>query len=140
MVYADYSFYTTEYLGQTITESDFPRLALRASSYLDYCTQGRAKAHPDMEALKMACCALAEQYAIIDAMNATAMTAAMESTTSDGEVQSESVGSWSKSYRSKSETVSNALDVAKTGNAALAAVVVQYLANTGLLRTRGYRA
>lgn len=40
MAYADYAYYTTAYLGTTIGEADFPRLSLRASSYLDYYTQG----------------------------------------------------------------------------------------------------
>ena len=57
MAYADYAYYTTAYLGTTIGEADFPRLSLRASSYLDYYTQGRAGENPDLDALKMACCA-----------------------------------------------------------------------------------
>lgn len=42
MAYADYRYYITTYLGTAIQEADFPRLSLRASSFLDYYTQGRA--------------------------------------------------------------------------------------------------
>ena len=60
MAYADYEYYTTTYLGTAIKEDDFPRLSLRASSFLDYYTQGQAAQNPDLDALKMACCAVAE--------------------------------------------------------------------------------
>lgn len=42
MTYADYDYYSGTYLG-TVSEEDFPRLAVRASSFLDYYTQNRAK-------------------------------------------------------------------------------------------------
>ena len=49
MAYADYEYYTTAYLGTAIKEDDFPRLSLRASSFLDYYTQGRAAQNSDLE-------------------------------------------------------------------------------------------
>ena len=55
MIYADFSFYKDTYLGRSINEEDFSRLALRASSFLDYYTQGRASKNPELYALKMAC-------------------------------------------------------------------------------------
>lgn len=67
MAYADYRYYITTYLGTAIQEADFPRLSLRASSFLDYYTQGRAARNAGLDALKMACCAVAEQYQAIDA-------------------------------------------------------------------------
>ena len=45
MIYADYEFYKTEYFGVAISEADFPRLARRASSYIDYITMGRASGY-----------------------------------------------------------------------------------------------
>lgn len=66
MAYVDYGYYTTTYLGTAIMASDFPRLSLRASSFLDYYTQGRAAQNKDLDAVKMACCAVAEQYQAID--------------------------------------------------------------------------
>ena len=41
MAYADYEYYTAAYLGTAIQRADFPRLSLRASSFLDYYTQGQ---------------------------------------------------------------------------------------------------
>lgn len=134
MSYADYEFYSTSYFGKAISEEDFPRLSLRASSFLDYYTQGRAQARPELEALKMACCAIAEQYQMIDVAQKLAnkgLLAGMDS--SGAELQSQTVGSWSKSYRSGGESAASALATAETAKAQIAAVAQQYLAGTGLL-------
>ena len=134
MVYADFEFYTIKYMGSSINEMDFPRLSLRASSFLDYYTLGRASQNPDLEALKMACCALAEQYQIIEqaqVLENKNLAAAMKS--DGGEVQSESVGSWSKSYRSGGDSAGAAASVAANAQASLSAVARQYLSGTGLL-------
>lgn len=134
MAYADFYFYTDEYFGMSIDVFDFDRLAIRASSYLDYYTQGRAAKHPDLIELKMACCALSEQYKIIEQAQALAtknLASAMES--DGGEVQSETVGSWSKSYRSGGDSAGSATAVAANAQASLAAVARQYLSGTGLL-------
>ena len=61
MAYADYTFYSTEWLGTAIAEADFPRLALRASDFIDYYTRGKAAASDATTALAKACCAIAEQ-------------------------------------------------------------------------------
>lgn len=134
MAYANFCFYANEYYGHAIDEFAFPRLAIRASSYLDYYTQGRAGESPELKELKMACCALAEQYQVIEQAQALAnknISAAMES--DGGEVQSETVGSWSKSYRSGGDSAGAAAAVAANAQASLAAVARQYLAGTGLL-------
>lgn len=134
MAYADFDFYANEYYGQSVNESSFHRLAIRASSYLDYYTQGRAVKNPELRELKMACCALADQYQVIEQAQALAnknLSAAMES--DGGEVQSETVGSWSKSYRSGGDSAGAAASVASNAQASLAAVARQYLAGTGLL-------
>ena len=138
MAYADYEYYTTTYLGTAITEADFPRLSLRASSFLDYYTQGRAAQNSELDALKMACCAIAEQYQSIDAAQALAQKALSASMGSSGELQSQSVGSWSKTYRSGGDSAQQALASAQAARASLAAIAQQYLATTGLLyRGRG---
>lgn len=138
MAYADYEYYTTTYLGTAIKESDFPRLALRASAFLDYYTQGRAAQNARLDALKMACCAIAEQYQYIDTAQALAqksLTAALES---NGELQSQTVGNWTKTYRSGGDSAQQALSSVQTAKAALGALAQQYLAGTGLLyRGRG---
>ena len=91
MAYADYEYYTTTYLGTAIKEDDFQRLSLRASSFLDYYTQGRAAQNPELDALKMACCAVAEQYQYIDTAQALAQKSLSASLESDGELQSQTV-------------------------------------------------
>lgn len=138
MAYADYEYYTTTYLGTAIKEGDFPLLSLRASSFLDYYTQGRAAQNPELDALKMACCAVAEQYQYIDTAQALAQKSLSASLESDGELQSQTVGSWSKTYRSGGDSAQQALSSVQTAQAALGAIAQQYLAGTGLLyRGRG---
>ena len=64
MTYADYDYYSGTYLG-TVSEGDFPRLAVRASSFLDYYTQNRAKDNADLDAVKMCCCALVDKKKLL---------------------------------------------------------------------------
>jgi len=114
MVYADYDYYLNEYYGRTIQAEDYPRLALRGSQYIDYITQGRAAARADLEAVKMCCCELAEKYQTLDA----AMTLANKSLSAGAEdrleVQSESVASWSRSYRAGGDSAQAASQAAET--------------------------
>lgn len=80
MAYADYEFYKNEYLGCAISDSEFARLAMRASEYID------AYANPQQaspEQLRKACCAVAE---------------VMQSIEHGGEVASQTVGKWSRTY------------------------------------------
>lgn len=138
MSYADYEYYKDTYLGNAISESDFPRLSLRASSFLDYYTQGRAAKNADLDALKMACCAVAEQYQAIDAAQALAnksLSGAISD--SSGELQSQTVGSWSKSYRSGGESAAQAATAAASARSLLSAAAAQYLSGTGLLYRGG---
>lgn len=138
MAYADYQYYKNTYLGTAIQETDFPRLTLRASSFLDYYTQGRAAKNPDLEALKMACCAIAEQYQYIDTAKALAQKSLSASLESGGELQSQTVGSWSKTYRSGGDSAQQALSSVQSAQAALTEIAQQYLGTTGLLyRGRG---
>lgn len=131
MSYADFEFYTTEYLGDVIAEADFPRLALRASAFLDYYTRGKAAKTPDLSALKMACCAVAERYVLIDAADKSANAAI---TAAEGQgLQSQTVGSWSRTYRVGGETAAAALDAAGGARASLAAAAMMYLSGTGLI-------
>lgn len=124
MAYASYEFYTADYLGNVIkTRDDFDRLAVRASTFLDYFTRGKSKANQNMEELKMACCAIAEKAFAIESAEA-------KSSSANGELQSESVGSYSVSYRSGAE-------VAASLRTEMASVAREYLAHTGLLYRGG---
>ncbi len=79
----DYTFYTETYYGNQITEADFPRLISRASAYLNgICDIDNT---PEKTA-KMALCAVAEAWQINE---------------QGGDIVSQSVGSWSKSYAEK---------------------------------------
>lgn len=137
MVYADYDFYCNEYFGQAIEEADFPRLALHASQYIDYITQGRAR--PCMEEVKMCCCALAEQYQTIETAQALAQKSLSAGAGDGAEVQSETVGSWSRSYRSGGDSAQAASQVAEAGRSVLLDTARRYLTNTGLLYRGGRR-
>lgn len=94
-VYADFTFYSTQYLGTAIAEADFPALALRASAYIDRITFGRVAAiiTADTETttinlIKMAVSNVAEEL----------QTIATEVVT--GYITSETVGSHSVTYAS----------------------------------------
>lgn len=129
MVYANFSFYENYFLGNSISEADFPRLALRASHFLDYYTLGRAKKFPDLENLKMACCAIAEKYQVAE----MAQKAALESLSDGGNLKSESVGSYSVSYQTASEKAQGANQAVIDAQNEVVATARQYLVGTGLL-------
>lgn len=137
MVYADYDFYANTYFGRSIAEADFPRLALRGSQYIDYITQGRAEARAGLEAVKMCCCELAEQYQMIDTAQELAQKSLAAGAESGLEPQSETVAAWSRSYRSGGDSAQSAAQAAAAGKAELYAIAQQYLARTGLLYRGG---
>lgn len=139
MIYSDYDFYLNEYLGQSIQEPDFRRLALHASQYLDYITQGRAERNTELEPLKMCCCALAEQYQNIETAEALAQKSLAAGAADGAEVQSETVGGWSRSYRSGGDSAQAAAQAAAEGRSTLLETARRYLANTGLLYRGGRR-
>lgn len=142
MIYADYDYYCNIYLGTSICNDDFKRLAMRASTFLDYYTQSRASKNADLEAVKMACCAIAEQYQYIDAARALAQKSLSASLNSgdSGELQSQTVGSWSRTYRSGGDSAQQAISSEKTAQDSISAIAQRYLAGTGLLyRGRGCR-
>lgn len=134
MTYADYTYYAGIYVG-SVSEEDFPRLAVRASSFLDYYTKGKAESHADLDAVKMCCCALIDQYALIDA----AQKAATKSLANAGapETKSESVGSYSRTFTTSGEAAKSVLDAASTSKQMLANLCNEYLAHTGLLYRGG---
>lgn len=108
MAYADYTFYKDEYKGKAIIEADFNRLISRAYSYIDSITQGRASSYSADDAVRMASCAVADVWLTNER---------------GGELQSQSVGGWSKTYANKVKSAESRLyDAAKL-----------YLSSTGLL-------
>lgn len=114
--YADYAFYTSEYLGRVITsEKDFAYYALRASEIIDSKTFGRID--EITPAVKMACCAAADE--LYSDASARAKAA--------GGISSESVDGYSVSYRAYNTEAEKAAE--KRVNAA----IKRYLGGTGLM-------
>nr|DAG68436.1 MAG TPA: Head Tail Connector Protein [Bacteriophage sp.] len=111
MAYADYEFYTTSYFGSVVPETDFLRLAERASDFVDTMTfdrlvDGLPTNEHSQKRIKKAVCSLAElMYQIeLAEKNATNAAASGTSTTigsggsTTGIVTSVSSGSESISY------------------------------------------
>lgn len=130
MIYADYNFYVSSFYGNVIPEEEYAAAALRASQFLDYYTMNRAKQQPELEALKLACCAMAEEYHTIF----TAQKLSQQAAETTGEMQSQTVGSYSVTYRSKADT---ARTIAAEARGRMVAIARQHLAHTGLLYRGG---
>lgn len=139
MAYADYDYYVNEYGGSAIAEADFKPLANKASVYIDAATMGRANTDPVLEAVKMCCCALAEQYQLIATAEKLAAHSLNVTVEGGGELSSETVGSWSRSYQSGGYSAQTAIQASRESRATLAELVKIYLGNTGMLQAVGYR-
>lgn len=110
MLYADFAYYSGVYCG-TMAEGDFLRLSRAASAHIDALTFGRAASVVDegtKAKLKDACCAVADVLLAEER---------------GGEVASETVGKWSKTYQASGKSAAQRLYEA----------VSLYLASTGLL-------
>jgi hypothetical protein len=108
--YADYEYYTTEYSGSTVLESDFTRLINKASAYLDRITFGRIEAPTDE--VRRAACEIAEcidQYADTDG------------------ISQQTVGSLTEVYAPGTTSKPKSLEERQYE------IARNYLANTGLL-------
>ena len=137
MAYADYTYYHGTYMG-TVSEEDFQRLAVRASSFLDYYTRNKAKEYVGIEELQMACCALVDKYKVIEAANDLAAKNLAASLSADGnELKSETVGGYSRTFASGVDSALSALNTSAGARKLLAETAAQYLANTGLLYRGG---
>lgn len=111
MAYADYEFYTTSYFGSAVPETDFPRLAERASDFIDTMTfdrlvDGLPNNERSQKRIKKAVCSLAELLYQIELAEKNAANAAASGTlttigaggSTTGIVTSVSSGSESISY------------------------------------------
>lgn len=111
MAYADYEFYTTSYFGSVVPESDFPRLAERASDFVDTMTfdrlvDGLPTNERSQKRIKKAVCSLTELMYQIELAEKNATNAAVSGTSTvigsggstTGIVTSVSSGSESISY------------------------------------------
>lgn len=136
-MYADYGFYASVYYGVVISEDDFPRLASKASDFIDYYTKDKAATATDetiVLAISKACCAVAEKMLEVEqAQRLRAKYVSGELT--DTGVKSETVGSWSRSYATAADYVASG--AATDPRAEYAKIALEYLANTGLLYRGG---
>ena len=110
MAYADYEFYTTSCFGSVVPETDFPRLAERASDFVDTMTfdrlvYGLPTNERSQKRVKKAVCSLAELMYQIELAEKNAINQASANVTdtnvgniSTGIVTSVSSGSESISY------------------------------------------
>ena len=110
MAYADYEFYTTSYFGSVVPETEFPRLAERASGFVDTMTfdrlvDGLPTNERSQKRIKKAVCSLAELMYQIELAEKNAINQASANLTdtnvgniSTGVVTSVSSGSESISY------------------------------------------
>ena len=112
MAYTDYEFYKTSYFGSVVPETDFPRLAERASDFVDTMTfdrlvDGLPTNERAQKRIKKAVCSLAElmyqielaeKNAISQASASGASTTIGSGGSTTGVVTSVSSGSESISY------------------------------------------
>ena len=120
MAYADYKFYT-ESFGNVVPESDFPRLAERASDFVDTMTfdrlvDGLPENERSQKRIKKVVCSLAEKMYQIELAEKNATNAAMSGTSTTigpggsttGIATSISSGSESISYATPQQKASGA--------------------------------
>ena len=111
MAYADYDFYKTSYFGSVVPETDFPKLAEKASDFIDAMTfdrlvDGLPTNERSQKRIKKAVCSLAELMYQIELAEKNATNAAVSGTSTaigsggstTGIVTSVSSGSESISY------------------------------------------
>ena len=120
MAYTDFEFYATIYHGNVVPEADFPRIADRASDFLDVITFDRlVDGLPSDERaatkVQKAVCAVAEELYKLELADKQALSAAAGGTSSSGSggatsgvITSRSAGSESISYASPSEMANGA--------------------------------
>lgn len=121
MAYTDYEFYKTSYFGSVVPESDFPRMAEKASDFVDLMTSNRLvdglpKNEHSQKRIKKAVCSLAELMYQIELAEKNATNAAVSGTSTaigsggstTGIVTSMSSGSESISYVTPQQKASGA--------------------------------
>ena len=120
MAYVDYDFYTTSYFGNVVSEADFPRLAERASNFIDTMTfdrlvDGLPSNERSQKRIKKAACSLTELMYQIELAEKNAISQASANVTdtnvgntSTGAVTSVSSGSESISYATPQQIAASA--------------------------------
>lgn len=131
-MYADYEFYSTKYLGELVSEDDYPKYEMRARDELDYYTRMRipfVKDENKMERVKMCECKLIDLLFNYD--QELAEIKEYEDRTIEGVISSETVGKHSISYQKAS--LRNKVDVEKERSKKIKELIYKNLFMTGLL-------
>ncbi len=136
MAYADYDFYTDTYYGNVVPESDFPRLAERASEEIDRLTNDRLtewmpEKEKDVLKIKKACCALAERLYYNDLLTAAGM-ASVGQTDGHGKIIA------SKSVSSMNESINESYATGGVSASSLEGAAVQQMIKDAEGKARGY--
>lgn len=133
MAYADYDFYLNTYFGNAVSVEDFPRLSERASDYVRAATAGISDTVDgwQVEAVKKASCAVADVLLDEEIMTAVAFSG-------EQAVSSETVGGWSRSYRSASLASADVEYIEKRKRDALLLYLGNLPAFAPLFRVRSY--
>lgn len=92
---ADYEFYASVYMGDSISEADFPRLAKRAGEQLARYKRIYTVTAPEQTSEDMAICAMADALAYYEAAQSG----------TGGPVSAASIGSVSVSYSGSANDV-----------------------------------
>ena len=79
---ADYTFYCSAYLGDSIMEADFPRLAKRAGEQLSKYKRLYSVAAPETNSEDMAVCAIADALYYFETVQNTPQSASIGSVSS----------------------------------------------------------
>ena len=132
-MYADYDFYLNAYFGNAISEEDFPRLSERASDYIRAVTGGVSDRVDgwQQEAVKKASCAVADILLDEEIMTASAYSG-------EQAVSSETVGGWSKSYRSAALSAAEVENIKSRKADALMIYLGGLSAFAGIFKVRSY--
>ena len=86
----DYEYYKNVYLGNTIAEADFPRLSSRAEA----CLAGVLDVDSEADGYDLAICAVAEVW---------------QTNEQGGEIQSQTVDRWSRTYVTQGKSAARRL-------------------------------
>lgn len=82
-LYADYTFYVSEYRGN-LTDEEFDKSVIPASAYVRRITFGRADDNMEMEEVKLATCAVCELLANDEKARSKHLGRAVTSENTDG--------------------------------------------------------
>jgi len=132
-MYADYDFYLNVYLGNAISAEDFPQLSERASDYIRAATQGISDKVDGWQADTVSKCSCAIADILLDE---TIMTASAFS--GEQAISSETVGGWSKSYRSPSFSTAEMEYINNRKTNAMMLYLGGLPAFSGLFKVRSY--